>query len=182
MRSFYRSKASWMIALALCSGEVLAQAQGTTAVQSGSPESAPLISELVAQRVVIDARGNESLESAAAVKPGDLLQYKATYTNRSRSPLAQFSPTLPIPAGAVLVAASGQPLGALASVDGKTFEVMPLSRKVQQPDGRWVDTLVPLADYRALRWPARTLGVNERFVAGLRVRVIDQAPAAVVTN
>lgn len=169
-----------MVALALCAGEVLAQAANMA--RSGSPESVPLTSEFVVQRVVIDVRGNESLDNAAAVKPGELLQYTATYTNRSRAPLAQFSPTLPIPAGAVIVAAAGQPPGALASVDGKTFDFMPLRRKVQQPDGRWVDAPVPLVDYRALRWPARTLGVNERFAASLRVRVIDQAPTPVVTN
>lgn len=168
MRFFPCAQTGWLVVLALCAGVATAQA--------------PLTSELVVQRVVVDARGQEAREGAAAVKPGELIQYTATYTNRSRAPLAQFSATLPIPAGTVFVVDSGQPLGAQASVDGKSFDTMPLRRKVQQPDGRWVETPVPLADYRALRWPARTLGAKERFVASLRVRVSDQAPAAAVNN
>lgn len=132
-----------------------------------------LSSELTAHRVALRDDGKEALESAKTVKPGDVVQYAVVFKNTTKAPLANVAATLPIPRGTDFVAATVKPEGAMASVDGVRFEPMPLKRKVQQPDGRWIEVAVPLSEYRSLRWPARTLSAGEQFSASLRVRVTD---------
>jgi uncharacterized repeat protein (TIGR01451 family) len=135
--------------------------------------SSSLSSELTAHRVALREDGREALESAQTVKPGDLVQYAVTFKNTTKAPLTNIAATLPIPRGTDFVAATVKPEGAMASVDGVRFEPMPLKRKVQQADGRWIEVAVPLSEYRSLRWPARTLSAGEQFSASLRVRVTD---------
>ena len=129
----------------------------------------PLATELSLARIVVRDDGKEAQLPAATVQPGDTLQYTALYRNQGKTTLNQVVANLPVPQGMQLVP---MPPGEVqASADGKTFARLPLTRKVQQADGRWQDVPVPLAEIRFVRWPARSLAAGEQFNASLRVRV-----------
>jgi uncharacterized repeat protein (TIGR01451 family) len=140
-------------------------------------QSGPVESKLEARKVVMKD-GKESFESGAAAKPGDTIEYVATYTNKGRTPVSKFEATLPIPANTELVANSLKPADAKASTGGTQYDTVPLKRKIKQPDGKEIEQTVPLSEYRSLRWAQNELaaGASASFVA--RVKVADDRPAA----
>lgn len=132
-----------------------------------------LTTELEAARITQD-NGREVQQPAAAVRPGDTLQYRARLHNRSRATLVNVVATLPVPQGTHFIAGSALPAeGASASLDGETFAPVPLMRRVRASDGQWRDLAVPLSEYRALRWTPRSLAADEAFTPSVRVRVVD---------
>lgn len=137
-----------------------------------------LRSELTISQVVVSENGAESLRSASQVKPNDLLQYTATYVNTSSSPVQRLVASLPIPVGMQWVSASALPLGVTASTDEKVFLRLPLTRQIKQADGRVVTELIPLSEYRALRWPEHTLAAGSTYTVSTRVRVNSLGSAA----
>jgi uncharacterized repeat protein (TIGR01451 family) len=147
----------------LAAGFVLSQA---ALAQKASPVS----SQLLAQRVDMVA-GKPVLSPAGEGKPGDVLQYSATYKNTAATPAAKLLATLPVPPGTTLVQASAEPTQAMASTDGNTFAPMPLIRTVKQADGSTRKEPVPLAEYRALRWDIGALPSGASTVVSLRVRI-----------
>jgi uncharacterized repeat protein (TIGR01451 family) len=168
LASFAKSITAALVAL------TFAAAAADVAAQPRTPS---LASELSAERVLPMANGRETLAPAATVSPGDTLEYHARWRNTGTAPLGNVVATLPIPAGTQFAAAGALPSGALASVDGVSFAPMPLQRRVRQADGQWRDVPVPLAHYRAVRWPARTLAAGEQFDARVRVQVIAAVAA-----
>lgn len=145
----------------------LAIATGAAAQRSAS--ASPLATELSLARIVVGENGKEAQTPAALVQPGDTLQYTALYRNQGQTTINDVVASLPVPQGMQLMPARASELQ--ASVDGKTFARLPLMRRVQQPDGRWADVPVPLAEIRYVRWPARSLAAGEQWSASLRVRV-----------
>ena len=154
-----RSKLGGLIAAAVIS------------VMAASAMAQVVVSELTVSSVVKQRSGEEQLAPAQSVKPGDLLQYTATYRNDGNQAVKRLAATLPIPLGTEFVGASAVPRNVLASVGGHEFEPLPLMRKVKRPDGQVVDVPVPLAEYRALRWPERELAAGATYVTSVRVRV-----------
>lgn len=132
-----------------------------------------LTSELKVASVVKQADGSEALASAQSVKPGDLLQYSTVHTNPTPRAVSRLVASLPIPAGTEWVAAGTLPSTVSASLDGKVFAPVPLMRKSRRADGQWVEVAVPLAEYRALRWPEQQLAAGASFTTAARVRVIS---------
>ena len=130
--------------------------------------SEPLQVKLVRSKVVQE-NGREVTQSAAIAKPGDILEEVATYTNVSKAPLKSVEATLPIPASTELVMASIKPATAKASIDGKNFSKIPLTRKVRQANGVELEQPVPLGEYRYLRWypgelaPDKSMSFSARF-------------------
>ena len=108
--------------------------------------------KLAAFKVTLDADKKEVLAPADKVAPGDLLEYQVVYQNNGKSQLKQLTATLPMPVGMTYVAGSAKPANAMASTDGKTFAAMPLKRMVKKADGKLEEQVVPLSEYRALRW------------------------------
>ena len=149
-----------VIAAALVLGMPLAFAQKAAAD--------PLQIILVRAKVVIE-NGREVMQSAAIAKPDDVLEEVATYTNTSKSALKSVEATLPIPPNTELVMASVKPANAKASIDGKSFSKLPLTRKVRQPNGVEVEQPIPLSEYRYLRWypgelqPGKPMSFSARF-------------------
>ena len=149
-----------VIAAALAVGMSLAFAQKAAAD--------PLQIVLVRAKVVVE-NGREVMQSAAIAKPDDVLEEVATYTNTSKSALKSVEATLPIPPNTELVMASVKPANAKASIDGKNFSKLPLTRKVRQASGVEVEQPVPLSEYRYLRWypgqllPDKPLSFSARF-------------------
>ncbi len=137
-----------------------------------------LTSELKVWLVAMQANGGETLRPADTVKPGDTLQYTAVYTNAGARPVSRLVANLPIPQGSEYVGASAVPAGALASLDGVAFAPEPLKRKVRQADGKLVDVPVPLAEYRALRWPEQQLAAGASLSTSARVRIVSAVAGA----
>ena len=85
----------------LAAGFVLSQA----ALAQGA---SPVTSQLLVHRVDMVA-GKLVLSPAGEGKPGDVLQYSATYKNTAGTPAAKLLATLPVPSGTTLVQASAEP-------------------------------------------------------------------------
>lgn len=133
---------------------------------------------LKAQRVsVVD--GKETLAPAEKVKPGDVVEYRATYRNAGDQPARQVMATLPVPAGMEFVGRTASPKRLEASLDGNTFAQVPLTRRVKQADGREVVRVVPASEYRWLRWPIGTLDPqgSRTVVARMKVQTTPVADA-----
>lgn len=133
----------------------------------------PLTATLAAHKVLV-ADGKERLVAASEAKPGDVLEYRATYKNISSKPLHAVMATLPVPAtGVEYLFDSAAPANAEASINGTQFAPPPLKRLVQLPDGKHQQQLVPAAEYRFFRWPLGDLPAGASKTVSARVRVID---------
>ncbi|HYM82232.1 MAG TPA: hypothetical protein VEY91_12585 [Candidatus Limnocylindria bacterium] len=143
-----------------------------------SHAQAPLDVSLTAHRVVVDARGRESLRPGDRAKPGELVEYRAAYRNAGALALRKVEATLPIPAGTEYLARSARPAPALASVDGQRFEPLPLKRLVRRPDGREELQEVPASEYRFLRWSLGAIEGRTTQTVRARVRVSSAVAAA----
>ncbi len=140
--------------------------------------SAAAVTSRLEVRQVVTTQGREMLRSAAAARPGDLLQYRAVYRNGGDTAAIHLLARLPIPAGTTLRIDSIQPAGAEASTDGTHFAPLPLMRTTTGTDGRPHQEPVPAADIRALRWDLGTLAPNASKSVELRVRINRPQPAA----
>jgi uncharacterized repeat protein (TIGR01451 family) len=140
-------------------------------------QASPLTSELQVQRVEsID--GQTVYQPAQVTKPGDVLEYRVTYTNHSSAALRGLTANLPIPAGTTLLDRTQLPPDAMASTDGKQFAPLPLMHAVRLPDGTSTQQPVPLSEYRALRWNLGTLDPGKSAQAQARVSVNAPAQSA----
>lgn len=140
-------------------------------------QSAQISSELQVQQVeTVD--GNTVFRPAQVSKPGDVLEYRVSYTNHSSAAVTGLIASLPIPAGTTLLDRSQLPPNALASTDGTQFAPLPLMRLVKQPDGSERREPVPLGEYRALRWSLGTLAAGKSQQVSARVRVNTALPLA----
>ena len=127
--------------------------------------------DLTGRKIVRLADGKEGRESAAQAKPGEVIEYVATYTNRSKAAVKNLVATLPIPAETDYVGGSSLPAGAQAATTDGNFRAIPLKRKVKQADGKEIEQDVPLTEYRTLRWQVGELAPGKEFTATTRVRV-----------
>ncbi|MDM0118300.1 hypothetical protein [Variovorax arabinosiphilus] len=154
-----RDAAPWHRVARLGVGVLLGAACAfSTVAQTGSPlakamETAAVTVELQQSKVVQATDGKEQLLDAASVKPGDVLEYTVTYTNKTGKPVSGLVADLPIPEGLEYLPRSAKPGATLvkAAVKDGAFAAEPLMRKTR--DGKAEP--VPYSDYRALRW---TLG------------------------
>lgn len=168
-----RAGTSVRVALLLCClGTVPAFAQ-----QTGQQVQ----SKLDARKVVVKD-GKESFESGAAAKPGDVIEYVATYTNNGRTPVSNLEATLPIPPNTEVLPDSLKPAAAKASTGGTQYDAIPLKRKIKQADGREIEQTVPLGEYRSLRWSLNGLAGGASTTVVARVKVVDDRPAAAATK
>lgn len=131
----------------------------------------PLETRLVASKVVV-VDGRESLVDAASARPGDVIEYTATYRNAGKEPIKGLQATLPIPSQTEFIPGSARPARAMASLDALAFADLPLKRTVTR-DGKPVEEPVPYREYRTLRWSAGELGGGKSASFTARVRVID---------
>ncbi len=154
-----------MLTVAALAAPVVASADGAVRVA------------LTAQRVTT-ANGREVLVPAEKARPGDVIEYRATYTNDGASTARQMLATLPIPAGLEYLGGSAAPATVQASLDGRSFAPVPLTRKERLADGRVVVREVPASEYRWLRWPVGSLGSKRSFAVAARARVATSDVAA----
>jgi uncharacterized repeat protein (TIGR01451 family) len=124
-------------------------------------------------KVVRDAKGQESFEDAATVRPGDVLEYRATYRNVSQRQVNGVQATLPVPQGTEYLPKSGThpsfPLQA-ATLEGR-YAAEPLTRTVTLPDGRTRSEPVPYPEYRTLRWALGPMTPGKEVTVKARMQV-----------
>lgn len=133
--------------------------------------------------VVRDARGKETLKAADAARPGEVIEYRAVYHNVTDGELRQVTATLPIPQGMEYLPRTARPARAQASLDGRTFEVVPLMRRVRMPDGNEALREIPTSEYRYLRWTLGALAARGQESVRARVRLSPpQSPVAAATT
>jgi uncharacterized repeat protein (TIGR01451 family) len=144
-------------------------------------QSSPVSSDMQVS-LVQTFDGKTVLTPVAASKPGDVLEYRVTYTNHSTAAVNGLTASLPIPRGTTLLDRSQLPPDALASTDGVRFEALPLMHLVRQADGSQRSEPVPLQDYRALRWSLGTLSPGRSEAVSARVRVNTSTPALAATR
>lgn len=166
----------------------LAGMAGTAMAQPAKTASSPATAEaapkkavavvLTQHKVIKDAQGKEQLLDAGSVKPGDIVEYKATYTNNTGKPVSGLVADLPIPEGLEYLPRSAKPGATLVQAAAKdaVFGPEPLMRKAtaagQKPEP------VPYADYRALRWSLGQLPASGSAAVSARARVETVAPPA----
>ena len=148
----------------------------TVALFAGLPATAvhadsELRVELEAYRVTTDGDGNEQFNVADAAYPGDVVEYRAHYTNDGAQTLTGVQAILPIPDDTVYLPASAIPARVEASLDGKTYEPVPLQRRVVNADGTESIELVPASEYRFLRFGLGDLGADATALAKARVAI-----------
>jgi uncharacterized repeat protein (TIGR01451 family) len=142
------------------------------AVPLHAQQPGPIETTLEARKVIRAADGKESFAAATAAKPGDVIEYVATYRNVTRRPVRNLEATLPIPGNTEFVPGSPNPAAAKASVDSRSWADMPLKRKAMR-DGREIEETVPLRDYRYLRWYPGELEGEKAMTFTARVRVVE---------
>lgn len=133
--------------------------------------------QLTASRVT-RTQGREALASADQAHPGETLEYRAVYHNEGSSEARNLAATLPIPLGTTYLPGSASPGRVEASLDGRRFAAVPLTRLVRGPDGREVVREVPVSEYRALRWPLGSLASRQSRAVTARVRIQPTEVAA----
>ena len=156
-----------------------ASGRAVTPVAAKLPANAdPLEVKLVRSKVVI-VDGKETLQSAEIAKPGEILEEVVTYSNKSKALLKRLEATLPIPANTELMMASVKPGNGKASIDGRQFFPLPLKRRLKQANGLDIEQLVPLSEYRYLRWYPGDLAADSSLIFSARFKLSNEsAPAA----
>lgn len=134
---------------------------------------------LMANRVTIESNGKEALAEAREVKPGDVLEYRAVYRNQGKQAVQNVLAVLPVPDDSLsYVPASANPQRVWASLDGRTFEVVPLMRMVTLSDGKRESRPVPVSEYRYLRWNLGELKPGAQAVVTARMRMAQLEQSA----
>jgi hypothetical protein len=152
-----------------------------SAAMSALAQQPGVDAQLQARIVVKQADGKETFRAADKARPGDVVDYRVTYANATKTNVSHVMATLPIPADSmVLLAGSAVPANALVSVDGKQFAAPPLRRNVTLPDGRVEARAIPVSEYRFLRWDLGTIAAGQAKVVSARMRVVDGTESAPV--
>lgn len=163
-----RSLATTLLAIGL--GTALGQVALPSFAQGRAKTEAllPVSAELTQAKVFKGPDGKEQLVDATSVKPGDVIEYRAVYTNHTVGPIAGVIATLPIPDGLEYVPKSAKPGGALVKAATKegVYGLEPLTQKVNDKT-----ELVAYPDYRVLRWTLGQLPAGGVSVVSLRATV-----------
>lgn len=154
----------------------VAQAQPAKAT---ADKKEAVIIQLTQKKVVSGPQG-EKLEEAASVKPGDVIEYRATYTNVSKQAVQGLVAKLPVPEGLEYLPKSAKPFNAtlqMAARDGQ-FGVEPLQRKAADGSVQ----LLPYNEYRTMRWNIGQLNAGASVVVSARAKVESAATTAVAPS
>ena len=142
----------------------------STSLWAAGPLAIELKSEKITT-VVLQGKSEERRDAAKAIKPSDIIEYRANYKNTSAKELRGVQAVLPIPSGMTIDLNSAKPLPVQASTDGRQFYPVPLTRQVRAADGQLKTVNVPLSEYRALRWSLGVLAAGASRDVVLRARV-----------
>lgn len=141
-------------------------------LQAQKAAGEPVTVTLELRKVVRAADGRESFAPAEVTRPGDVIEYVATYRNTTTRTMRDLEATLPIPEHTELVPGSARPASVRASLDAREFAAPPLKRTAVA-NGRETIETVPYREYRFLRWEPVHLGAEASITFTARVRVLE---------
>jgi uncharacterized repeat protein (TIGR01451 family) len=140
----------------------------------------PISSRMDVHRVALAADGSQRLESAAEVKPGDVLEYQIVYDNAGSKPVSDLRINGPVPAGTSYVdgSAKSSVRAQLKFSDdgGRTWSAAPLKRAANI--GVAGET-VPPELYSNVQWTAQEPlrpGVSQKYTYRVRVFAATASP------
>ena len=139
----------------------------------GSKGQAPIVVILKQFKVLKDDKGETQFLDAALVLPGDVLEYRASYSNRSASAVAVLA-TMPIPESTEYIqesAASRSKVPHTVALKNAQFAKEPLIQKTTSASGATLSQPVPYAAYRYVRWDLGKLAPGESVEVSVRARV-----------
>ncbi len=145
-------------------------------VSAGMAGGGQVMTVLSAFQVAAGLDGREELLPAEKIGPGGIIEYELVCTNHGPGGITGLQPILPIPAGTEYLPGTARPAGALASLDGKTFQPIPLKRMVKGPDGKLREEEVPCREYRMLAWRLEVLDEKKSATFKARVRIMEDVP------
>ncbi|MBM3362229.1 MAG: DUF11 domain-containing protein [Betaproteobacteria bacterium] len=153
-----------ILVLACCAAPVHAQPHLGAALQAQSSA----VEAVLTQMLVTFENGSEVLKPINGIKPGDLIEYRVVYINRSTQPVRDVQATLPIPQGLEYQARSAQPSQTVeAAVRGGSFGREPLMRNLANGKTQ----AIPTSEYRSLRWSIPQIPASGRVEVQARARV-----------
>ena len=116
---------------------------------------APLSSQMDSY-LVTSKDGKEVVEEAEQASPGDIVEYRLTYTNNGDQPLSGLIITGPIPANTVYLensAATQVNADFTVSIDnGDSFQAEPITKTITGENGQSKNVEVSPSDYTQVRW------------------------------
>lgn len=142
----------------------------------------PIVITLKQFKVVKEANGETKFLDGTIVVPGDVLEYRAAYTNRGTVPLSVVA-SLPVPESVEYVKESAKAKGnipyTVAQKDSQ-FAPEPLMKKTVSASGAALLQPVPYAAYRFVRWDLGAMAPGSTVEVSIRTKVSDtreDAPA-----
>lgn len=142
--------------------------------QAYSQAQEPLVVSLEAYKVSpATADSGETFAKADTAQPGDVIEYRATYTNTTGRALPALSLDIPIPpaltwlphAAATIDGKAASPAPASASLDGRNYMTLPLTAA----------TAAELV--RVVRWDVSSIPSRGVILRAVRARVNAEAAA-----
>lgn len=134
---------------------------------------APITINLKQFKVLKGVNGEPKFTDASLVLPGDVLEYRATYTNRGSVPLS-VTATLPVPDNVEYVKDSAKSKANLAhsvALKDLQFASEPLMKKTISSSGVTLMQAIPYADYRFVRWDLSALAPGTSVEVSIRAMV-----------
>lgn len=144
----------------------------------GASEGAVRV-KLTQARVVVEA-GKEELVGAEVLKPGDVIEYRAVYTNTSKETVRDLMATLPVPEGLEYVAKSARATDGVPAVHAATRDGKYGPEPLMVTEGAKT-VPVPLAQYRMLRWQVGAMVAGRSVTVSARARVPTPSPTSGAT-
>jgi uncharacterized repeat protein (TIGR01451 family) len=153
----------------------VAASRPTVSVQA-TPKQAVTV-KLEQFKVVSGPGGQEALADASTVKPGDIVEYQATYRNNDVKPVTGLQATLPIPEGTEYLPKTARPGADLvkAATREGLYAPEPLQRQVRV-NGKLQTEPVPYGQYRSLQWALGQLPPGGEFQVKARVQIERYTP------
>ncbi len=129
---------------------------GSIAIANTQADKSPLQNSMAAYVVAMNQEGQEVLQPATEVEPGQVIEYALTYENTGTAALKDIIVTGPVPNATAYIGKSAYTAAKaelLVSIDGgKTFEKEPVKRMVKDAAGKKVQKIIPPAEYTHVRW------------------------------
>jgi uncharacterized repeat protein (TIGR01451 family) len=142
---------------------------------AGAKTQSPIVITLKQFKVTKETNGEAKFVDASIVVPGDVLEYRATYTNRGNVPLSVVA-NLPVPQSVEYVKDSAKAKSniphAVAQKDGQ-FTSEPIMKKTVSAAGATLYQPVPYATYRFVRWDLGSMAPGTSVEVSIRAKVSD---------
>ncbi len=119
---------------------------------------------------VVESAGRQTLVSAEKTKPGELLQYVATYHNSGKAAVKNVVGTIPVPNGMEYTPDPNLKAPDMAAAADGKFAPVPLKHKVMR-NGVQVEEVLPYSAYRSLQWKLGTLAPDQKVEVKANVKV-----------